>query len=338
MKIFASHKTVSLDELKKGGAKDIVVPEASPKMCEEHDEQMKIYCFDCNCLICRDCIIKDHNGHNHEFIKKAAPKVSKELLEQLDPLNEVKVNLSHTMEEIKTIKAEVKVQVDTVSKKIKTSFNELRQILTNYEQELLKEAAAKGAQKLDLLSAQEKKLSTSRAVVQSVIEYTKQCLEHATNEDIMSMRADIQSQIKCELTQLESEDLYEPVEEADIALEVECAEDLKQICLTKAKLTLPLLEYSVTGVGIQQACVNELAEFYVSAKVPGRKQSKQIANLESYIQLRNSKGQQVCKVDLIRNYEYRIQYTPIIHGLFQIILTSCGQKIPGSPFHVRAKK
>ena len=351
MKIFASHKTVSLDELKQGGAKDIVVPEASPKMCEEHDELMKIYCFDCNCLICRDCIIKDHNGHNHEFIKKAAPKVSKELLEQLDPLNEVKVNISHTMEEIETIKAEVKVQVDTVSKKIKTSFNELRQILANREQELLKETTAKGEQKLDLLSAQEKKLSTSHAVIQSVIEYTKQCLEHATNEDIMSMRADIQSQIKRELTQLESDNLYEPVEEADIALEVECAEDLKQICLTKAKLTQLVLEYSVTGAGIQHAYINQIAEFYVTAKIPGNKRSKRIANLECHLKepIRQHYYNQrlvhgivqpqpkKCKVDLIKNYEYRIQYTPTIQGQYHITLTAGGQQIPRSPFHVHVQ-
>ena len=395
--------------------------------------------------------------------------MSKELLEQLNPLKKVGVKLSHTMEEIKTIKAEVKVQVDTVSKKIKTSFNELRQILANREQELLKEATAKGEQKLGLLSNQEKKLSTSRAVVQSVIEYTKQCLEHVTNEDIMSMRADIQSQIKRELTQLESEDLYEPVEEADIALEIECAEDLKQICLTKAKLTQLVLEYSVTGAGIEGVDVNDLAEFYVTAKVPGQKQSERIVNLECYLlqpiqqqiqegyeqppappgfhvnprpqgrkqserivnleshlhqpnqhqiqegyeqlpstyihphaQLsrnqrdgnqafssykphrvsRNQRdgnqlycdipraqgswnrryGNQLyrdnprahdqvltrgqrdgwrqpehgakCKVDLTKDYEYRIQYTPTVCGQHQIILTSCGQQISESPFHV----
>ena len=457
LKVFSGHKTVSLNELKKGGAKDIVVPKAPLKMCEEHDEQMKIYCHDCSCLICRDCIIENHNGHKHEFVKKAAPKVSKELLEQLNPLKKVGVKLSHTMEHIKTIKDEVKVQVDTVSKKIKTSFNELRKILANREQELLKEATAKGEQKLDLLSNQEKKLSTSRAVVQSVIEYTKQCLEHVTNEDIMSMRADIQSQIKRELTQLESKDLYEPVEEADIALEVECAEDLKQICLTKAKLTQLVLEYSVTGEGIEGVDVNELAEFYVTAKVPGQKQSERIVNLECYLlqpiqqqiqqqiqgcyqqppappilgtlqdypgyhsyplnphakvsrnqrdgnrpyrsnpRARVSRNQRdgnqsyrdnpraqvtwnrrygnqlyrddprahdqvltpgqrdgwrqpidyeehyeedyeehgaKCKVDLIKNYEYRIQYTPTVCGQHQIILTSCGQEISESPFHV----
>ena len=74
MKVFNSHKVVILQELKEGGAKAILLKEAPPSMCKEHDEQLKIYCFDCSCLICRDCIIYDHTGHKFEFVKKSAPQ------------------------------------------------------------------------------------------------------------------------------------------------------------------------------------------------------------------------------------------------------------------------
>ena len=60
MKVFAGHKIASLDELKEG-AKEIIVEEPPLHVCKEHDEVMKIYCFDCNCLICRDCTIEDHS-------------------------------------------------------------------------------------------------------------------------------------------------------------------------------------------------------------------------------------------------------------------------------------
>ena len=63
MKTFATHKVVTLEELKEGGAKAIPLKEAPLSMCKDHDEQLKIYCFDCNHLICRDCIIYDHAGH-----------------------------------------------------------------------------------------------------------------------------------------------------------------------------------------------------------------------------------------------------------------------------------
>jgi len=67
MKVFAAHKVMTLQELKEGGAKEIPLKEAPPSVCKDHDEQLKIYCFDCSCLICRDCIIRDHAGHKFEF-------------------------------------------------------------------------------------------------------------------------------------------------------------------------------------------------------------------------------------------------------------------------------
>ena len=336
LKIFAGHKTVSLDELKQGGAKDIVVPEASLKMCKKHDEQMKIYCFDCNCLICRDCIIKDHNGHNHEFIKEAAPKVKKELLEQLDPLNEVKVNLSQAMEEINIVKSKVKVQVDASNECIKNSFNELRQILANREQELLKETTAKGAQKLDLLSAQEKKLSTSRAVVQSVIEYTEQCLEHSADDEIMCVHVEMQSRIDREIQeqQMEGENLV-PVEEADMEVEVSCAEDLKQLCHTKAKLTQCFaIIYTITGEGIKSAEVNKRSEFSVVAKLSNGDQIRRKLPLECRLKSLAKGVITKCQIDFVKGNDYRIQYTPTVRGRHEVVLTAGGQEVAGSPFPV----
>ena len=68
---------------------------------------------------------------------------------------------------------------------INSSFDELKKILENHRQGLLNEAALKVREKLNHLSGQEKSLSTSCAVVQSVIEYTKQCVEHWLNKDIV---------------------------------------------------------------------------------------------------------------------------------------------------------
>ncbi len=218
---FAGHKAVSLKELKEGGAKVIMVEEAPLQMCPDHDEQMKIYCFDCKCLICRDCTINDHNDHNREFIKKAAPKVKTNLIDQLDPLEGLREILSHAVDEIKITKSKVKAQVGTVNAKIENLFEELQQILADRKQKLLKETADKGTQKLEHLSGQEQKLSTSCAVVQSVIDYVKQCLGHSTDSEVMSMRAEIESRIEREVAQHGKESDFYLVAEADIGVEVE---------------------------------------------------------------------------------------------------------------------
>ena len=123
MKVFAGHKIVSLDELKEG-IKEIIMEESPLQVCKEHDEVMKIYCFDCNCHICRDCTIKDHLGHSYEFTKKSAPEMKKKLHDQaVGPLKEVKIDLSCAVGEIKSTKCDMEAQGESVANYINGSFD-----------------------------------------------------------------------------------------------------------------------------------------------------------------------------------------------------------------------
>ena len=57
---FAGHVVASLEDLKKGGVKKIPLKEVPPRKCAEHEKTLKLFCFDCEHLICRDCTIIDH--------------------------------------------------------------------------------------------------------------------------------------------------------------------------------------------------------------------------------------------------------------------------------------
>ena len=75
------------------------------------------------------------------------------------------------------------------------------------------------------------------AVVQSVIDYTEQCVEHSADDEVMSLHAEIQSRIDREIEEQQKEwKNLEPMEEADMGVEVSCAEDLKQLYRTAWEL------------------------------------------------------------------------------------------------------
>ena len=87
IKVFAGHKVATLEDLKKGGAKGVPLKEAPPPKCPEHDEQAKIFCFDCNHLICRDCVLYDHREHKSYF---GRPSVTHSLLcKKFKPISQV---------------------------------------------------------------------------------------------------------------------------------------------------------------------------------------------------------------------------------------------------------
>ena len=199
LKTYLSHEVASLEDLKQGRPKPIAVKEPPTKSCPNHDEPLIIYCFDCESLICHHCTVKDHRDHNFEFCKIASSKTKQNLLENLNPLKSQRENLTKAIDNIQTTKQELKAQGGSVARSIQTSFKDLREILDNHEQELLVEAAGILQQKMDKLSVQEKTLSLASAEVQSVVDYTEQCVRHCTDNEVMSTHAEIRRRIEREI-------------------------------------------------------------------------------------------------------------------------------------------
>ena len=93
-------------------------------------------------------------------------------------------------------------------------------------------------QKMDKLSVQEKNLSLASAEVQSVVDYTEQCVRCSTDNEVMSMHAEIRRRIEREIDECckSGRRSLEPEEEADIGVVVRCAEALQLLCQTQANI------------------------------------------------------------------------------------------------------
>ena len=337
-KVFPGHKVSTLEELRKGGAKEILIQEPCHEACKVHDQPKNIFCYDCDTLICRDCTIKDHLGHNHEFVKVAGPETKEMLIQQLEPLRKSQRSLSCAIKEIQTTIAEVEDQGGSVASTIKCSCAELHAIIDNHQESLLTEAATRVQQKIKGLSGQEKNLSTAYASAQSVIEYTEQCLEHSPNDKVVCMRVEMQSRIEREIQeqQKEGENLA-PVEEVDMGVEVSCAKDLKQLCLTKSKIMqLPIdaTKCMITGEGVKSAEVNKMSEFRVVPALSNGKPTKQPVVVECRLHSLAKNSTTKCTVNLIQGGEYRVRYTPTVRGHRELIVTVNRQEVAGSPFPV----
>ena len=258
LKTYLTHEVASLEDLKQGRAKPIAVKEPPTKTCPNHDEPLIIYCFDCESLICHHCTVKDHRDHDFEFCKIASTKTKQNLLENLSPLKIQRESLAKAIDNIQTTKHEIKAQGGSVASSIQTSFKELREILDMREQELLGKAAVIVKQKMDKLSIQEKTLSLASAEVQSVVDYTEQCVRHCTDNEVMSTHAEIRRRIEREIKEhSKSGRSLEPVEELDVGVEVRCAETLQQLCQTQANI-IQLIDPAKCTVTMEDSTKHEV--------------------------------------------------------------------------------
>ena len=338
MKPFLTHDVASLEDLKQGRSKPMIRKEPPTKKCLDHDEPLNIYCYDCCTLICRDCTVKDHKEHNFEFCKKAAPTTKTKLLEEVQCLKEQSVNFSHAVKEIQTIKNELEVQGDSVANTVQTSFKEFRDILDKREKELLNDCGRVVREKVEKLSLQEKNLSLASAEVQSVVDYTEQCVRHCTDNEVMSMHAEIRRRIEREIDERsKSGRNLEPVEEANIGVEVRCAEALYQLCQTQAniiQLPIDLAKCTVTMEIDTIPEVNKLCGATLAVRLTNNQLTNRNCEITSQMKSLYNGVITDCKVSSAGSGKYSMKYMLTVRGRHELTVSVDGQQVAGSPFPV----
>ena len=339
MKVFTGHKVVTLQELKEGGAKAIPLKEAPPPMCKDHNEQLKIYCFDCNHLICRDCVISDHAGHKFEFVNKSAPRYKKTLKESLVPLAKIQTNISAATGEVDEVEREVSEQHKSVAGTIEQSFKQLHEILHKREKQLLDRASELKQQKLDNLGAQKKGFALATSEIQGLIEFVERSVENASDEEFMSLQQHIQEQIQEQCGKHEHINLI-PAEVANVGIRVACTEGISDLCQKNAEvIVLPVdpTKCTAEGPGTKVAEVGKSVQFTVRTVYQNGHPCREKQVVEAELKSVMNDSVTRTKVTSKGRGDYEVTYTPEIRGRHTLTVKVNGTQIAGSPFQVFAK-
>ena len=339
MKMFEGHNVVSMLDLKVGKAKAAIniAETAAPVKCKVHKESLKLYCFDCDRVICRDCTVKDHRDHNFEFCAVAAPETKEELTKMMECLKELSESLSLAMEVVKTTKQEVETQGSSVESTIQSSFEEIFEMLKKHKQNMLEGARKLIQEKMNKLSVQEKNLSLASSKVISVVDYAERFVSHSSDNEVMSMHIDIKRQINEIEEHGKTDGIMEPVEEADMGVEVMCAEALQQLFQTQAKMTRLVLDpaqCTVRGEGAKTAEVHQTSEVTLTTILSNSKISRCRAKVLGQLKSLYDESVIKCNVNQSSSGEYRIQYTPTVRGRHELTVLVDSQQVAGSPFPV----
>ena len=329
MKIFVGHKATTLEDLRKGGARDMPIIGQPPRpTCKVHEKKLKLYCFDCCTLICRDCIIFDHKDHKCEFVKKAASEMKDKLVRNLVQLKELEANLQEVTDSIKCAKSDTETQNMSVIAKINQSFAEFHEVIEQHKQNLLEKASSVAKGKVCQLRTQEKNFTIALHTLQSLVDFVERNIENATDEELMSIHLQIMKRIneearKCQEIHVD----LESVEKADIMFKVGEMEKLRRLCNEE----IYLFECSVGKV--KDAEVGAPMHVTIAYRSDNHSRADIGANLIS-----SMKGLIVeAKVVQKQRNMYEIECVPTLRGRHKLEITINGILVPGSPFPVIAK-
>ena len=328
LKVFAGHMVTTLEDLKRGGAKSIPFEEAPPPKCSDHDEPMKIFCFDCNRLVCRDCVLYDHREHKSDFVKKCASQCRKTLRYSLAPLRKVQADIAGAEKKLNATEAQVDTQTNDVCKSLEQSFDQLKALLDQQKAELVKRVSALAQEKKDALAAQRKGLQVAKAEIQSLVEFVERNVENTSDQDLMGIRTQLQTKVEEEDKRHQQLSL-EPATTADIACDPPSPDDIPR----ELGAVFPAGDLAKLNVTLPETCsVGESAQ--VSVKVPQSVGTNVQAQLKS---LADPSCATLASVAPTNADTYTITFTPRVRGRHDMTVTVNGKEITGSPFRLFVK-
>ena len=216
MKSFSGHEVASLADLKRGGARGILLKEAPLPKCSEHDEIMKIFCFDCNCLVCRDCVLYDHREHKSDFVKKCAAERRNILRESLAPLQKIQADIKGAIKVVLSEKNLVTSQNEAVCATIQQSFDKLKEILDQRKADLLEKASMLAQSKVDVLTVQVSGLKAAEVDIDGLVGLIELKIENTSDQDLVDTCSQLQAKLKEEEKRHNELDLA-PITTANVA-------------------------------------------------------------------------------------------------------------------------
>ena len=335
LRCFFGHKIASLEDLKHGRAKPIAVEEPPTEMCMIHKQLFIIFCSDCEKLICQYCTLKDHLGHNYEFTNVAVTGVKTKLLEDIQSIRNHQAEFTDAIEKIHAAAVEVETQKESAINNLHTSFKELHNILERREQELVEDAITIAQEKSQKLSQQEKTLSLASAELQSIVDYTERCASLSTDSELVSMDNEIRKTIQQKIQEYgKSGRSLEPVEEADMAVEVACAEAFQQLCLTQANITTAVDPAKCT---VDLTTPAEVGKPYVgtlTTRHSNGKPDSRLCKVTCHINSLYNGVTNYCVIEKDGPGRYSILYTPTVRGRHELTVLINGHHVAGSTFPV----
>ena len=288
---------------------------------------MKLYCYSCEQLICRDCTLVAHLGHNFEFLAKCAPESRKELGALTVPLLKIQADVTVAQKRLERVEGQLGVQEAKTSGAIHAAFEKMRADLDAREIELMNKLSEMMTEKRRALSRQTDVLQEADDDIQAVLDAVHKTLEDSSDGDLMTTRTQLEQRVKREERRHGNLPL-KPSISADIA---SCFPPLSPI-QNLAKFG------DIFHATIDDPPISELKQrSKVTLRLHNSHNLKLLHVDATFYSVANPDVATPVQLVPKGTGVYDIHYVPAIRGRHNLVVKVNSENIPGSPFRVFVK-
>ena len=337
IKIWKTHKIIALDEVQ-AQATNLIPPKKAVPRCPKHsNKKLKIYCGTCRELICSDCTIRLHQGHNYDLVGDVFTKHKEEIVSGLKPVKEKLDKVQQALRTFDTRAKEISKQRVTVEEKIHREFDQQQRRLDQQRVELVNKLDSLTQQKLKGLAAQRDQIEITQVKLTSCLEYAEGGLETGTEGEVLAMKGPVLKRIE----QIDAEfdpATIQPETKADIRLLTDGKEQLQKACQEFAEIVegepISLENSYVTEDGLEAAKVGEQKSIEFHVRTKKNEQFKEELDLTAELVHTKSRNRVRCEVVKQRNGTRKINYQPTKRGKHELHVTIKRHPVRGSPYPI----
>ncbi|XP_059815715.1 nuclear factor 7, brain-like, partial [Hypanus sabinus] len=188
----------------------------SKRHCEEHEEELKLFCETDKTLICVICAAaQEHREHRFVLITEAVKNYKDQLKSSLDSLTKKKSDFQEKEQQQKEKITGVREQSHSVQSHITSQFAELRQIITEKEQSLLRDLREEEKRILNPMEKNLLALQENIRIIQEEITKLKEQMDQKDSVIFLKEEARRNRRINDDVQELAVTDEALPVEKFD---------------------------------------------------------------------------------------------------------------------------
>ena len=332
---FVGHKIVGINEVVADATK-LLPPKKQVPRCKKHSsKKLKIYCESCSELICSDCTVRLHQGHNFDLVGDVFPKHKEEIVSSLKPVRENldKVNLA--LKVFDTRAKEINDQRETVEADINREIDRQHQILDQRRVQLVGSLDVLIQQNLKGLATQREHVEVLHAKMSSCLGYAKGGLETGSDGEVLAMKAPVLERIE-QITAEFDPATIQPKTETDIELLTDSLEQVSQACREFGEVihdTVCVGKSYATGNGSKYTTIEEQTTVELHAMTRRNKKCDKKLNITAELVHTKSRATIECEVKQ-ENGQHKITYQPARRGKHNLHIRINEEDIRGSPYPV----
>ena len=331
----AGHKIVGLTEVLADATK-LLPPKKQVPRCKKHSSmELKIYCESCSELICSDCTVRLHQGHNFDLVGDVFTKHKEEIVSSLKPVRENLNQVNAALRVFDTRAKEINNQRFTVEADINREIDRQHQILDQRGVQLVGSLDMLTQQNLKGLATQRDHVEVLHAKMSSCLEYAEGGLETGTEGEVLAMKAPVLERIE-QITAEFDPATIQPQTEADIELATDGLEQVSQANREFGEVVsgpVSVENSYTTGNGSKYATIGGQATVELQAMTRRNKKCDKKLNITAELVHTKSRATIKCEAKQ-ENGRYKITYQPARRGKHNLHIRINEKHIRGSPYPI----